>query len=90
MREIDWGTARLTGCGGRPLSCRCSILVRTCPPPVNGESYGVKLTLEETGETAAIHDLTLLPARIEALADALVRCGVTPCALADVVEDWLL
>lgn len=89
MREIEWGTAVLTVPDGRRLTCRCAVLARTCPPPVNGESYGVRLTLEETGEEAVIHDLTLLPDRIGALADSLVRCGVTPCALADVVADWL-
>lgn len=90
MREIHWGTARLTGEGGRPLTCRCSILAELCPPPVNGESYGIRLTLAETGETAEVRGLTLLPARIQALAETLVRCGVTPCTLGDVVEDWLV
>ncbi len=89
MREIPWGTARLICPDGRPLTCRCTVLVRLVPPPVNGESYGVKLTLEETGEEASAPDLTLMPARIEVLAEALIRCGVTPCALADVVADWL-
>ena len=89
MREIEWGIARLTAQDGRPLSCRYHVLARPCPLPVGGESYGVKITLEETGETARIPDLTVLPGRIEELADALIRCGVTPCALADVVADWL-
>ena len=80
MREIDWGATRLTGEDSRPLTCRCTVLARTCPPPVSAESYGVRLTL----------DLTLLPGKIETLADTLLRCGVTPCTLADVVSDWLL
>ena len=90
MREIDWGATRLTGEDSRPLTCRCTVLARTCPPPVSAESYGVRLTLEETGEAAEVQGLTLLPGKIETLADTLLRCGVTPCALADVVSDWLL
>ena len=89
MREVYWGTARLTAQDGRPISCQYRVLVRSCPPPVHCESYGVKVTLAETGEEAALTDLTVLPDRIAALADTLVRCGVTPCALADVVDDWL-
>ena len=89
MREAYWGSARLIAEDGRPISCRYYILVRTCPPPVNGESYGVRITREETGETAVVPDLTMLPSRIHALADQLIRCGVTPCALGDVVDDWL-
>ena len=89
MREIYWGSAGLTAPAGRRLSCQYRVLVRTCPPPVSCESYGVKVILEETGETAVMEDLTVLPDRIAALADTLVRCGVTPCALADVVADWL-
>ena len=89
MREVYWGSSALTASDGRQMTCQCRVLVRTCPPPVSCESYGVRLTLEETGETAALADLTVLPDRIAALADTLVRCGVTPCALADVVADWL-
>ena len=89
MREIDWGATRLTGEDRRPLTCRCTVLVRDCPA-VSTESYGVRLTLEETGEAAEVQDLTLRPGKIETLADTLLSCGVTPCALADVVSDWLL
>ena len=89
MREVDWGTARLTAQDGRQISCRYWVLVRSCQPPVLCESYGVKVTVAETGEEAAAEDLTVLPDRIASLADMLIRCGVTPCALADVVADWL-
>ncbi len=89
MREVYWGTARLTAQDGRQISCQYRVLVRSCRPPVLCESYGVKVTVVETGEEAAAKDLTVLPDRIAALADMLVRCGVTPCALDDVVADWL-
>ena len=59
---------------------------------IPGEEYTVSGTLmdKETGEAAEVQDLTLLPGKIETLADPLPRCGVTPCTLADVVSDWLL
>ena len=53
MREIDWGATRLTGENSIPLTCRCTVLVRDCPA-VSTESYGVRLTLEETGAAATI------------------------------------
>ncbi len=90
MREVDWGRTQAIAWNGRTFTCRYAVLVRDCPPPVNGESYGIRITLEETGETAQVRDLTLCPERIRTLADRLVRGGVTPCTLADVVEDWLL
>ncbi|MBQ9347033.1 MAG: hypothetical protein IJT94_06780 [Oscillibacter sp.] len=89
MREVFWGTSQLSALDGCRLSCEYRVLVRTCPPPVQCESYGVKVILTETGEEASAMDLTVLPDRIAALADMLVRCGVTPCALNDVVTDWL-
>ena len=89
MRTIPWGVSEQTAENGQPLTCRCHILVRDVPPPMNGESYGIRLTLEETGEMMEFMDLTVSGKRILDLADALVRCGVTPCSLRDVVSDWL-
>ena len=51
-------------------------------------SYGVEIELE--GETAAVRDLSLCRERVQALAEKLVRGAVTPVALRDVVDDWLL
>lgn len=53
-----------------------------------GPSYGVEIDLE--GESAAVRDLSAARGRVEALAAALVRGAVTPVALRDVVDDWLL
>jgi hypothetical protein len=53
------------------------------------ESYGIRVSLSETGEQVELLDLTTSSARIDALADQLVGGGVTPCTLGDVVEDWL-
>lgn len=51
-------------------------------------SYGVEIELE--GETASVRDLSPSRQRVRALAEALVRGTVTPVALRDVVDDWLL
>ena len=89
MRMIHWGVSEQTAEDGRPLTCHCHILVRDVPPPMNGESYGIRLTIAETGEMMEFMDLTVSGKRILDLAETLVRCGVTPCALRDVVSDWL-
>ena len=51
-------------------------------------SYGVQIEMED--EEASVRDLSPSRQRVEALAEALVRGGVTPVALRDVVDDWLL
>ena len=89
MRAIPWGVSEQMSETGQPLTCHCHILVRDVPPPMNGESYGIRLTIAETEEMMEFMDLTVSGKRILDLADALVRCGVTPCSLRDVVSDWL-
>ena len=51
-------------------------------------SYGVEIEWE--GSTAAVRDLSPSRERVQALAEALARGAVTPVALRDVVDDWLL
>ena len=51
-------------------------------------SYGVQIEMED--EEASVRDLSPSRQRVEALAEALVRGAVTPVALRDVVDDWLL
>lgn len=89
MREILLGTARLLDPEGGPLTCRYHIVVHTLPPPLACESYGLHVLRLETGEEATVPDLTVQWARLQPLAEAVVRGGVTPCALREVVEDWL-
>lgn len=57
-------------------------------PEEGGASYGVRIELE--GETAAAADLSPSRRKVEELAERLVRGTVTPVALRDVVDDWLL
>lgn len=57
-------------------------------PEEGGPSYGVAVELG--GEAAAVSDLSPSRQRVETLAEALVRGVVTPVALRDIVDDWLL
>ena len=52
------------------------------------ETYGVGV--EYNGTLAEIHGITISQRRITALLYALIMGTVTPIALRDVVEDWLL
>lgn len=51
-------------------------------------SYGVQIELE--GESAAVTGLSPSRRRVRELAERLVRGTVTPIALRDVADDWLL
>lgn len=53
-----------------------------------GGNYGI--AVDYSGEQAVIEDLTSRREEVEALALALRKGRVTPVALRDVVEDWLL
>lgn len=88
-RQIFLGETDLTELAGRPITCQYHLLIRTLLPPLNCESYGVGITIPQTGEREVIWDLTMRPERIESLADRLIRGGVTPCTLREVVDDWL-
>lgn len=54
----------------------------------SAESYGVRIELE--GETASVTGLSPSRQKVQALAETLARGAVTPVALRDVVDDWLL
>ena len=53
------------------------------------ESYGVRIRDEVTGHTAAVSHVTTSIPRIDELMDLLIRGGVTPTGLRDVIDDWL-
>ena len=89
MRELSYGQTSIQRAGGDSLRCVYEILVCTMPPPLCCESYGIRITVAETGERAEVLNLTVSPKRIEALAALLLQGQVTPCALRDVVDDWL-
>ena len=88
-RQILLGESDLTELAGRPITCQYHLLIRTLLPPLNYESYGVGIAISQTGEREEIWDITTRWERIEELVNRLICGGVTPCALREVVEDWL-
>ena len=48
------------------------------------------LLTEVGGEQAAVSGITTARQRVQGLLDGLIRGQVTPVALRDVVDDWLL
>lgn len=53
------------------------------------ESYGIKVLSPDTQEAEAIPNITASAARIDELAELMMRNGVTPATARDVVLDWL-
>ena len=51
-------------------------------------SYGLRVEKSD-GESETIRDITTSRTRIETLYQLLVRNGVTPMQLREVLEDWL-
>lgn len=89
MRELLMDTKTVEG---EEKALRCRYMVLVGEKQVGNfacEAYGVKVVDEETGESAAIPDLTVSAQRIDQLMEQLVKGGVTPTGLADVVADWL-
>jgi len=89
MRELLIGQREQMDAAGQQITCAYYVLVRDVLPPVSCESYGIGITALESGEREEVLDITVRPERIQNLAERLLRGGVTPCALRDVVEDWL-
>ena len=80
MRKLFVGEARC-----RALPARYYLLEE------DGEdcgAYGVQVEL--AGEEASVRDLSPARQRVLELAEAMARGAVTPAALRDVVDDWLL
>lgn len=89
MRELLLENREIVG-GQKTLRCKYSILVGELPVgDFFCESYGVKIEEEQTGATAQFPDLTVSAQRIDELMEILIRSGVTPAGLADVIADWL-
>ena len=89
MRQIMIGEVEWTDGVGAAMTCRYHLLVREIPPPLAGESYGIGVTILQTGEGVEIWDITPCQRQIESLASLVMGGGVTPCTLRDVVDDWL-
>ena len=50
MREHLFATVDLSQQAGRPLSCTYHILIKDITEPIQCESYGVCVTVDQTGE----------------------------------------
>lgn len=70
-------------------TCDYLILVEESGGSIACERYGIKIVLREKEESAEICDICLNADRIFELAALLCRNAVTPCALRDVIDDWL-
>ena len=90
MREHLFATVDLSQQAGRPLSCTYHILIKDITEPIQCESYGVRITVDQTGERKELPDITVLPDAVLKLVQQLDESGVTPCTLRSVVEDWLI
>lgn len=90
MRELTVAQRQAQDEEGREHIYDYSILVgeMAVSPDFSCESYGVKVR-ERGGETGEVPNITVNIARIDELMELLIRNTVTPCALRDVVEDWL-
>jgi hypothetical protein len=53
-------------------------------------SYGIEVAVEDTGEVASVEDVTVDETRAMRLLRLLTKGRVTPVALMDVVEDFLI
>ena len=89
MRELFLQTLELADETGRTRSYDYSILIDEMDVgPYCCESYGVRIA-EQGGMEASVGHVTCSAARIDELSGLLVRHGVTPAALNDVLSDWL-
>ena len=89
MRVLEWERSNKTG-KASSLRWRYYLLVEDIE--VEGfhcESYGVLLENAVTGEESRVRHVTVNAHQAVELLDILVRGGVTPVTLRDVIEDWL-
>lgn len=87
-----WTVAERTETGeeGQEYTYEYSVVVDeiSVSPGIACESYGVRVRRQD-GEEGLIPNITVSAGRIGQLMELLVRNGVTPCTLRDVVDDWL-
>lgn len=89
MRELFLETVELTDQAGVVRRFDYSILIGEMDVgPYACESYGIKVAEQGGGETC-VENITCSASRIDELSDLLVRNGVTPAAVHDVLSDWL-
>ncbi|HCO62928.1 MAG TPA: hypothetical protein DIT49_06005 [Clostridiales bacterium] len=90
MREQCVAVLDLEDACGRMCQCAYSIVTDQLEDsPRRLDSYGIKIAERESGTVAVVPHITCSQARIEQLCQLVVRNGVTPLSLKDVVLDWL-
>ncbi len=57
--------------------------------PYACEGYGIKIVEQGGGQAAVAPHVTCSIARIDELSELILRNGVTPLTLKDVISDWL-
>lgn len=89
MRELFLETVELADQTGAIRRYDYSILIGEMDVgPYACESYGIRIS-EQGGGQESVPNITCSASRIDELSGLLVRNGVTPAALRDVVLDWL-
>lgn len=90
MREMLVCSRELCGEDGRIRRYRYSVLIDEMDVGNFAcESYGVRVQEEPRGECAQVLHITTSIPRIDALMERVCGGVVPPCALRDVIEDWL-
>lgn len=89
MRELFLQTLELPDESGVIHSYNYSILIDEMDVGLfSCESYGIRVS-EQGGPEASVPHVTCSAARIDELSGLVVRNGVTPTTLKDVLSDWL-
>lgn len=90
MRELAVAQKQTRDEEGNERTYEYTILIgeMEVSPQFACESYGVRIRGQD-GETEEVPDITVSISRIDELMELLVRGTVAPCALRDVVDDWL-
>lgn len=89
MRELFLETLELPDEAGVIHRYDYSILIDEMDVgPYSCESYGIRVS-ERDGAEASVPHVTCSAARIDELSGLVVRNGVTPTTLHDVLSDWL-
>lgn len=90
MRELTVAHKQIRDEKGRLHRYEYTVLIgeMEVSPCFACESYGVRVRGQD-GETGEVPDITVSLARIDELMELLVRNTVPPCALRDVVDDWI-
>ena len=90
MRELFLKTLHLVDQAGARRSYDYYITIDEMEVgPFACESYGIRVAQRESGESAAVHNVTCSIQRIDELSQRVLDGQVTPATLRDVVEDWL-